>query len=337
MKTAEFIEKRKDSWIDLDKTLKNIGKITRFKAQSQELSHLMHNYRRTIADLSLARSLFPGDPIIKSLNALVVKAMIAISTREESDLSRISNFFSTRIPQLIRKLTPLFLVSLLIFCIATLAGYGLTSLNPYAGNAIVGDQYIYMTLHNIAQGKPFAVYQSGLQHWMSSYIMANNIKVAFMAFALGAFYGVGTFMVLFSNGLMLGSIAAVFAQKGLLYEFSTTVLIHGTLELFAIMVAGAAGLRFGQALFRPGDRRRIDALYEFGIEAFQICAAMVPIFIIAATIEGYITRLALPISIRWAIIIISLLFLFSYLGIPTLMYYHRKPKIYHKPAISLKT
>jgi uncharacterized membrane protein SpoIIM required for sporulation len=286
----------------------------------------MNNYRRAIADLSLAQSLFPGSQLVHELNVLVIKAMALINSNQQGDLQRIAGFFRRGLPQLVLKMRTLFMISCMIFIIAAIAGYGLTMLNSFTANAIVGDEYIYKTLANIDEGKPFAVYESRFKYAMSSFIMANNIKVAFLAFAFGALYGVGTIMILFSNGLMLGSIAAVFARHGLLFDFTTTVLIHGTLELFAIMVAGAAGLRMGQALFRPGELTRGEAMHRFGREAFQLCCVMVPVFVIAGILEGYVTHLGLSPLSRLLVITASMVFLFLYLCVPVFVFLTRGGK-----------
>jgi uncharacterized membrane protein SpoIIM required for sporulation len=154
--------------------------------------------------------------------------------------------------------------------------------------------------------------------------MANNIKVSFMAFSLGVFYGIGTFAVLVANGLMLGALAAVFAQHHLFAGFVTTVLIHGTLELFAIAVAGAAGLRFGQSIFRPGNLRRAEALMDFGLEAFQVCLVMVPVLVVAAILEGYVTPLHPPMAVRLAVIGASLALIGVLTTVPVVRYRRRR-------------
>ncbi len=322
MKTIDFINDRKETWLELEKTARKISGVRRPRLDDRQVVSLMHNYRRTMADLSLAQSHYPSDPLVSQLSSLVVRVLSIVAAHQEGDLNRIRRFFSYTLPATILKLSRLFLVSLAVFGGAALFGYFLTVLDPYAANAIAGDRYVFMTLENIEKGKPFAVYESGLKYAMSGFIMANNIKVAFTAFAFGAFYGLGTFFILLYNGLMLGSIAAVFGNHGLLFDFTTTVLIHGTLELFAIVVAGAAGLRLGQALFRPGDLRRGEAVYKFGVEAFQICAIMVPVFVIAGILEGYVTPLELSRAGRILIIAASAVFLVLYLGIPT--FYHLK-------------
>ena len=324
MKSIDFIRTRKDIWIALEESAKSFDRLTQGLHRDKNIVSFMQNYRRTSADLSLTRSLFPNDSLIPQLNSLIIKALSIINANQQSDLTRIKYFFMERLPQLVIRLRYLFIVSSLIFILSAMAGYFLTMLNPYAAHAIVGDHYIYMTLSNIEKGKPFAVYQSGLHYIMSSFIMANNLKVAFVCFGLGALYGVGTFMILLFNGLMLGAITAVFAQHNLSFDFATTVLIHGTLELFSIMVAGTAGLRLGQSLFRPGTLSRLDALYRFGTEAFHIAFFMVPVIAIAALLEGFVTPLAPARWLRITIISASVAFLFVYILLPTILYIKRK-------------
>ncbi|MBN1760338.1 MAG: stage II sporulation protein M [Chitinispirillaceae bacterium] len=338
MRSIDFIKNRQTTWLSLEKNTRQLqNRISRAVNESTLIS-FMNNYRKTIADLSLAQSLFPGSQLVHELNVLVIKAMSLINSNQRSDLQRISGFFRERLPQLVLGMRTLFLVSCTIFTLAAFAGYGLTMLNSFTANAIVGDEYIYKTLVNIDSGKPFAVYESRFKYAMSSFIMANNIKVAFLAFAFGALYGVGTMVILFSNGLMLGSIAAVFARKGLLFDFTTTVLIHGTLELFAVMVAGAAGLRLGQALFRPGELKRGEAMYQFGREAFQICCVMIPVFVVAGILEGFVTHLGLPRWSRLMVIAGSILLLVLYLWVPAVLYLvrHRDSPGEEQPEVRMK-
>ena len=318
MNRLEFIRQRKNTWIELEKTIKRLDHLTSFDS-SGELITFLKCYRKTAADLSLCRSHFPGDPLSSELNSLVIRAMMHVGSSRDADLKRVRSFFTDTIPELKSRLKHLFVVSFIVFSVSILAGFLLTKLNPYAANAIAGDRYIHMTLNNINEGDPFAVYKSGLRYAMSGFIMANNIKVAFNAFAFGAIWGIGTFFILFYNGLMLGSIAALFSSHGLLLDFYLTVMIHGTLELFAIIVAGAAGLRLGQALFRPGKFSRKDALARFGMEAFYTCLAMVPIFIIAAILESYVTPLDLSKFSKAAIQVLSFLFIALYLFSPEIL------------------
>lgn len=330
MKSIDFIKSRRDTWISLENETKLLsGHIKKSKSESLLISFINH-YRRTVADFSLAQSLFPKTQLVSELNHLIINAMMLISSKQKTDSVRIKSFCTERFPLLVIGLYKFFFISCAIFIISALAGYSLTMVNPFTANAIAGDEYIYKTLDNIENGNPFAIYESRFKYAMSSFIMANNIKVSFLAFASGALYGLGTVFILLSNGLMLGSITAVFAQHGLLFDFITTVLIHGTLELFAIMVAGAAGLRFGQALFRPGELKRTDALYIFGKEAFELCCIMIPLFVIAGVLEGFVTNLHLSPGERIMIIVASIVLLVIYLIGPAFFYILRRRE---KPVV----
>ena len=94
----------------------------------------------------------------------------------------------------------------------------------------------------------------------SAAIMTNNIRVSLLAFAAGILVGLGTAAVLIVNGVLLGAIGGLAVGAGNGRPFFELVAAHGVLELSCIVVAGAAGLRFGWALVEPGPGTRGDAL-----------------------------------------------------------------------------
>ena len=336
MQRNEFIKQRMNTWLGLQQSIDAIDGRDATRPDEATILNFIQHYRRTIADLSLVRSLFPRDPLISELGALLCKAILLIGRGPRSDAERIASFFRERYPAVLLRFSRFFLLSSLIFCCSTIFGFAVTRVNPFFANAIVGDEYVYMTADNIEKGHPFAVYQSKFKYAMSGFIMANNIKVAFSAFAFGIFYGVGTFLILIFNGLMLGSLSAVFFDCKLLFGFATTVLVHGTLELFAIMVAGAAGLRLGQSLFRPGMLSRKRALADFGVEAFIMTLAMVPIFVMAGALEGYVTPLGLPAVSRVLIITGNMILLAAYFGLPLWFFHKKQPLAAAPPEVKVK-
>jgi uncharacterized membrane protein SpoIIM required for sporulation len=119
--------------------------------------------------------------------------------------------------------------------------------------------------------------------------MLNNIKVGIMAFGLGITLGVGTALVLFQNGITLGALAAKYHQAGLAYPFWALILPHGVVEFLAIFICGAAGFALGWPLVAPGELTRSEALAAGGRRAIVLLVGSVPLFIFAATIEGWIT------------------------------------------------
>lgn len=111
---------------------------------------------------------------------------------------------------------------------------------------ILGNAYVDMTLSNIAEGNPMGVYGSASEVPMFLGITLNNVMVAFNCFAMGLLTSFGTAYMLFNNGVMLGAFQTFFYQHGLLWESALAVWLHGTLEIWAIIVAGAAGLTLGK-------------------------------------------------------------------------------------------
>jgi uncharacterized membrane protein SpoIIM required for sporulation len=136
---------------------------------------------------------------------------------------------------------------------------------------------------------------------IATLIFTHNIQVALMAFAAGILFGLGTVYVLVNNGLMLGGVlgaAHFYGVAPLLWAF---VSPHGYLELTCIVIAGAAGLMLGDALLRPGLRRRRDALARSARQALELVAGAAPVLVIAGLIEGLVSPSDLPASVRYVI------------------------------------
>jgi uncharacterized membrane protein SpoIIM required for sporulation len=138
-----------------------------------------------------------------------------------------------------------------------------------------------------------------------SFITQNNIGVAFRAFAGGLPLGLITLLILFTNGMMLGSVGVLIARKGQSAGFWPSIAPHGILELTAIMVAGAAGLMLGWALLHPGDLPRGRALAAAAGDAVRLVAGTIPMFIVAGTIEGFVSFSSLPVFVKLTVAALS--------------------------------
>ena len=94
----------------------------------------------------------------------------------------------------------------------------------------------------------------------AAFIIQNNIRVALICFAGGVFLGIPTAFVLLSNGWMLGTVAAAVRLGGYDFQFWSLIVPHGVLELSVIVISGGTGLMLGDAILRPGQLRRGEAL-----------------------------------------------------------------------------
>ena len=158
-----------------------------------------------------------------------------------------------------------------------------------------------------------AVYNGDPEDAMFGMITLNNVKVSFITFGLGVFTSLGTGFVLFQNGVMLGSFQTFFAQHGLLWQSALAVWLHGTLEISAIIVAGAAGIAMGNGWLFPGTYPRLTSFRRGARRGLRIVVGTVPVFVLAGFIESFLTRhTEWPDLLRLTIILSSLAFVTYY-------------------------
>jgi len=153
-------------------------------------------------------------------------------------------------------------------------------------------------------------------------ITGNNIYVSFLEFVGGVFTSIFTGAMLFNNGVMLGSFEMFFAQHGLFVDTLLTVFLHGTLEISALVVAGAAGICMGNGWLFPGTYSRIVSFRRGAKRGLKIVVGTVPVFIVAGFIESHLTGdIPLPDLVRLVIVVLSAAFVvFYYIVYPRQVY-----------------
>jgi len=150
---------------------------------------------------------------------------------------------------------------------------------------------------------------------MATSIIANNVQVTFAAFAMGIAFGIGTVIVLVTNGVSLGGVFGLYASKGIASLLVKFVAPHGVLELSAICIAGGAGFLLAAALLVPGNRPRGEALRENGRRAIRLVAASTVLLLIAGTLEGFVSPIETwPLAWKLAVSAATAVFLAVYLS-----------------------
>ena len=264
-------------------------------------------------DLSFSRTFFPASKTTAYLNGLAGRVHQAIYRNRKEDRSRFLRFWTHELPTLFYHSQRQLLYSFIFFAMAVLIGCLSTAQDDLYVRLILGDRYVNMTEANIAKGDPMAVYKSMHQVDMFLGITFNNIRVSFIAFALGLLLSAGTVYILFINGVMLGTFQYFFYQKGLLLSSMLTIWIHGTLEISAIIIAGSAGLVMGNSILFPGTYTRTQSLMRGARQGMKIVVGLVPIFITAGFLEAFVTRYTgMPALLSLAIIFASLGFIIWY-------------------------
>ncbi|HHG83209.1 MAG TPA: stage II sporulation protein M, partial [Bacteroidetes bacterium] len=251
-------------------------------------------------DLAYARTHYPESNTVKYLNGLAGQVHLALVKNKKHKKNEFWAFWKHDLPLIMAQSHTKLLYAFIIFIVAIAIGVVSTIYDENFLRLILSDEYVEMTLKNIRNGDPLAVYGVSQELDMFLSITVNNIRVSFIAFLAGIFFSVGTGYFLAYNGIMVGAFQAFLYQYGYLQESFLTVYIHGTLELSAIVIAGAAGFQLGHSLLFPRTYTRIESLKRGAKKGLMIVLGLVPVFILAGFLEGFVTRhteMPLPLSL----------------------------------------
>ncbi len=292
---------------------KNQGKWEQFEHMTGNTDELAAIFIELTDDLSYARTFYPNSNTEKYLNQLAGKYYLTLYKNKKQSSGRFLTFWKKELPLLFYSAQRQLLYSSLIFALAMLIGAFSAAKDENFVRLILGDGYVNMTLENIEKGDPMAVYKGGEESTMFLAITFNNIRVSFMAFVAGILLSLGTVVLLFSNGVMLGSFQYFFYQHGVLTQSLLSVWIHGTLEISAIVIAGCAGLVMGNSILFPGTYSRMESFQQGVRKGVKIVAGLVPIFIVAGFLESFVTRhTEMPVWLSLLIIGSSAFFIIFY-------------------------
>ncbi len=306
MKEISFIKRNKKRWTTLENQISRPDKINP--------DVLADSFIQLTDDLSYARTFYPNSNIIAYLNNLSAKTHALIYRNKKEKASRIKSFWVTEIPLAIYESRKNFLWSLILFIVAVILGGISAWHDDNFLRVILGDQYVNTTLDNIEKGDPMAIYKKMEAVPMFLLITANNIYVSFVAFLLGMFTPLGTAFVLLKNGAMVGAFQVFFIKKSLATVSGLTIMIHGTIELSGIVLAGGAGILLGNSILFPGSLPRLDSFKTGVLRGTKIMIGLAPFFVIAGLLESLVTRYynVMSVGVNIVIILASLFLIIGY-------------------------
>ena len=242
-------------------------------------------YRSAAADLAYARRRFPGDPVTRTLEALVGRAH-ALVYGSVVDRQGVWWFVHRGYWQTIRERPVALWLAIGLVVVSTLGAALWAHHSPVQAVRVIPE-----FAHAAGQQAPNPDKHFGLDTstGFAAQIFTNNMQVAFVAFAGGLTLGLLTGWVLVLNGLILGLLGGVEVANGSGSAFFQLIVPHGLLEMSLFTVAGAAGFRLAGALLRPGHRRRIDALVAEGRPAVEMAFGTAMLLIPCGIVEGFVT------------------------------------------------
>jgi uncharacterized membrane protein SpoIIM required for sporulation len=321
MREVAFIKQNKEKWLEFELAI--FGKA---KKNPDELANL---YIQMMNDLSYAQTYYPKSKTVIYLNHLASQIYQKIYKTKRAEKNRFLEFFKTEVPLLVYDYRRYLLYAFVLFFITVAIGVVSARFDQDFVRLILGDGYVNMTLENIKKGNPMAVYGSG-SNWGSFIgITMNNLYVGARCYIWGLFGGIGTFYISLQNGIMLGAFQYFFYEQNVFWKSVRGIWIHGSMEIFAIVIETAAGFILGASILFPKTFSRVNS-FKIGFKnSFKIFLSTFPFTISAGFLEGFITRYSIDMP-NW---LSSFIILFTLSVIS--FYYLVYPFIVHKKTQQL--
>lgn len=305
LKSQRFRRAREDDWRRLERLMDKAEKGSAAKLTDAEILAVPVLYRSTLSALSVARETSLDQGLIEYLETLSARAYFFVYGSRATLQDRLTAFFRQDWPMSVRGLWRETLVSAGLMLLGALVGGWLVMHEPEWFYAFVpGDlsggrdpaastETLRATLDGVEDAGGLSVF--------AAFLFTHNAQVALLAFALGFALCVPTGLLILYNGATIGAFFALFAGRGLGVELGGWLLIHGVTELFAVILAGAAGLRIGWSVAFPGRKRRLDAAVEAGRTAGVAMGGVVVMLLFAGLLEGFGRQLIVDTGLRYAV------------------------------------
>jgi uncharacterized membrane protein SpoIIM required for sporulation len=307
-----FVRQRRARWERLQELLDRATKVRSARSNRlsiDDLDELVRLYRQATTDLAIARREFADDRVTLFLNQIVTQAHGFIYQEPPTSFARLRRFFTRDLPREYRAAWPFLVVAAALLFVPFLAALVVVLAEPENARLIVSPG----VLAEIKSGQTWFDSPTAERPFFASFILTNNIAVAFLAFGSGIAAGVGTVVVLVNNGLQLGAVAGALIAYGLGDRLIGFVSPHGFLELSVIVAAGAGGLMLGRAMIWPGLQTRSDALATAGARSIRLLLGLMPFLAVAGLLEGFVSPSHFPWPFKLAIGLSTLAMMYGYL------------------------
>lgn len=303
---------------------KNVDKWNRYQQEkTDDPDEMAERFVTLVDDLSYAKTFYPQSKATRWINGIAAGIYLSIYKNKKEKYSHLFRFWKYELPFLFKKYHKILLFTFLLFVSFVFIGVFSSMKDETFIRGILGDTYVDMTEDNISKGDPFGVYKSDNPFTMFVFIAMNNTFIAFMMAIGGLLAGVVTLYFMWSNGLMLGCFQYMFFAKDLGMKSVMVIWIHGTLEILALVISSTAGFIIANSLLFPGTYSRWLSLKKGIKDALKVMIVLVPIFIMAAFFETYVTHLmsnsydkennaGLPVWVSTIILAASLSFILWY-------------------------
>jgi uncharacterized membrane protein SpoIIM required for sporulation len=317
---AKFIATEQPVWDELDRVLTKIENDPYAKLNLEQARRFHYIYERTAADLAKLNTFASEPETHRFLESLVSRAYGEIhETREKPHRFRPLHWLAVTFPQTFRRHINVFWLTVAITIAGCLFGGFATILDP-------DSRHVTMPFgHNAMKPSERVAREESAKHdrlegnkaSFSTFLMTHNTKVSILTMALGMTWGVGTLIMLFYNGVIMGAISIDYIADGQSKFLAGWLLPHGSFEIPAILIAGQAGLLLGWALIGRGTRKNMsERLREISGDIVTLIGGCGVMLIWAGFVESFFSQNhepVIPYSLKIAFGVLELVLLTLFL------------------------
>jgi uncharacterized membrane protein SpoIIM required for sporulation len=306
LKSHRFRREREDDWRKLESLLKRLESGSMKSLSNDEIIALPVLYRSALSSLSVARATSLDQALVDYLESLSTRAYFYVYGARSTLIERMARFFSADWPRAVRAIGWETVLCASMMLLGGVVAYYMTMQDA--------DWFYSLMPDGMAQGRDptasvatlkEAIYPKAEgKHMLSAFaafLFTHNAGVALFSFSLGFAFCIIPLLLMVLNGAGAGALLAVYAKHGLGLQLLAWLSIHGVTELWAITIAGAAGVRIGWVLAFPGDQTRLEAIRRTGLKVAPAVTGVVLMLLVAGMLEGIARQLVQDDIIRFSV------------------------------------
>lgn len=309
-------------WTELETILEKLEADPAHRMDLEHTQRFLYLYQRVLSDLARIVTFSSEPETRRYLESLTARAYGELNENREKSL-RFSPFkwFTVDFPRVFRRQAAYFWLSTAIFLAGAAFGCGAMAVDPGVKMILIPREFghLYQTPTQRVKEEEESKddISTGEHTAFSAELMYNNIHITIYTFAFGIFYGLGSMVFLFYNGIILGVTSFDYVQDGQSIFLLGWLLPHGVIEIPACLIAGQAGLLLGRTALGRGDRRTFAQrlrMVRFDLSLLVFGSATMLIW--AGLVESFLSQYhepVIPYSSKIAFGVIELIFLMWFL------------------------
>lgn len=302
MDLDEFVRARQSRWQRLTTILDRIDADGLEGLTPSQANELFALYRLASSDLNLAQTRTGNPALLEYLEGLVGRAYANLAVpRSFRPFTAWWRIVRHQFPARLRAEWRLLALAAGMFAAGAAFGFLATLCLPRTAAAFLPPEHLTESpservaeLEAMERAGRTRVGTAEGHAVFSAFLFTHNIRIAAFAFALGFTFGIGTVIVLFFNGAMLGSLSALYLQDGVMRFFIAWIGPHGAIELPCIFVAGLAGLMLARAQFRRDEGSLGMQLRSLRPAFVELLIGTASLLVIAGAVEGGFSQVNEP-------------------------------------------